>query len=30
MRRSDGLQQLKFLLLVTLSGVIFPYYIPGH
>lgn len=28
MRRSDGLQQLKCLLLVTFSGVIFPYYIP--
>lgn len=30
MRRSDGLQQLKFLLLVSFSGVIFPYYVPAH
>lgn len=30
MRRSDGLQQLKFLFLVSFSGVIFPYSIPAQ
>lgn len=29
MRRSDGLQQLKVLLFVSFSGVIFPYYVPA-